>query len=166
MHGFVLQDWTTIRGGSSISTVTQSEHQWLSLDGYQDLLAWIDIREVGLASNMSNIAFNLQTAPIRDEPLFVTMEASPLLATQALTTPSVRKVVLAVSSTWTVPLGKFVRWQLVSNVNPNATWDTTFRILLCANPLAGGGMADLDERRRHAGTPTKTQAGTRDATSA
>jgi hypothetical protein len=138
MHGFVLQDWTTIRGGSGISTVTQSEHQWLSLDGYQDLIAWIDIRELTLGT-LTNIAFNLQTAPIKDEILFTTMESSPLLATQALTTPSVRTVVLSVSSAWKVPLGTFVRWQLVTNANPIATWDASFRILLCANPLSGGG---------------------------
>jgi hypothetical protein len=139
MHGFVLQDWITIRGGSSIATVTQSEHQWLSLDGYQDLLAWIDVREI-TGGGQNTVVFNLQTAPIKDEILFQTMEPTPLALTITQTlAPSVRKVVLAVSSTWTVPLGKFVRWQLVTGVAPSSSWDVTFRILVCANPLGGGG---------------------------
>ncbi len=99
---------------------------------------WIDIREITLGGAAS-IAFNLQTAPIKDEYLFVTMEATPLAATTALTAPSVRKVILAVSSTWSVPLGKFVRWQLVPNISPTAVWDASFRILMCANPISGGG---------------------------
>jgi hypothetical protein len=138
MHSFVLQDWNTIRGGSSIATVTQSEHQWLSLDGYQDLLAWIDVREF-TGGGQNTVTFNLQTAPLKDEVLFSTMEPTPLAVTQALTVPSVRKVVLAVSSTWTVPLGRFVRWQLVTAALPSSSWDVTFRILVCANPLGGGG---------------------------
>ena len=139
MHGFVLQDWITIRGASSIGTITQSESEWLSLDGYQDLVAWIDIRELTAPSNSTTISFNLQTAPLKDEYLFVNMEPTVLQATAALTTPSIRTVILAISTTWKVPLGKFVRWQLVPNVLPNSVWDATFRILLCANPLAGGG---------------------------
>jgi hypothetical protein len=147
MHAFVLQDWVTIRGGSSIQTITQSESEWHSLDGYQDLLAWIDIREVTIGGAMTSISFNLQTAPIKDEYLFVTMEASSLAATVALTVPSVRKVILAVSNTWSVPLGKFVRWQLVTNVAPSSSWDATFRILLCANPLGGGGGGAMHRTR-------------------
>jgi len=139
MHAFVLQDWITIRGGSSVATVTQSEHEWHSLDGYQDLLAWIDVREASIGGGSTFIQFNLQTAPLRDENLFVNMEPTPLTVSGALSTPSVRKVILANSSTYTVPLGKWVRWQLVAlNSLPNSAWDTTFRILLCANPLGGG----------------------------
>jgi hypothetical protein len=138
MHAFVLQDWTTIRGGSSITGITQSEHQWLSLDGYQDLTAWLDIREITLGS-LTFIQFNLQTAPLKDESLFVTMETSPFQATLALTTPTVRKVILGVSSTYNVPLGKFVRWNLSTSSSPSSAWDATFRILVCANPLGGGG---------------------------
>jgi hypothetical protein len=43
MHAFILQDWTTIRGG--VTTVTQSEPDWLDLTPYQDIVFWIDVRE-------------------------------------------------------------------------------------------------------------------------
>jgi hypothetical protein len=84
MHGFVLQDFVTIRGSSTTQTVTQSENDWVELGPFEDFVAWIDIREVTLGG-ATNIQFNLQTAPIKDEFLFVTMESSPLTATAALT---------------------------------------------------------------------------------
>jgi hypothetical protein len=148
MHAFVLQDWITIRGGSGITQINQSEHEWHSLDGYQDLLAWIDVREITLGTGPTFIQFNLQTAPLKDEILFVNMETTPLTLAAALAAPSVRKVILSNSATYTVPLGKFVRWQLVTgNSSPTAAWDATFRILLCANPLGGGGSVMALNRR-------------------
>ena len=138
MHAFVLQDWVTIRGGSTVGTVTQSEHEWLQLDGYEDLIVWIDVREVGLANN-TFVQFNLQTAPLKDEFLFVNMESTPLTLAAALSAPSIRKIIMASSPA--VPLGKFVRWQLVTSNggSVNNTWDVSFRILACANPMGGGG---------------------------
>jgi hypothetical protein len=140
MHGFVLQDWITIRGGSGIGTITQSEQDWLGLDDYEDIIAWIDVREATLA-NSSYIQFNLQTAPIKDEYLFVNMEASPLTVAAASTTPSIRKIIMAAPTTPQCPLGRWLRWQLVpsNGGSVNAVWDVTFRILAAANPCAGGG---------------------------
>jgi hypothetical protein len=139
MHAFVLQDWTTIRGGTSVTQINQSESEWQALDGYQDLIAWIDIREVTIGTGATYIQFNLQTAPMKDEILFANMELTPLTVSAALSTPSIRKVILANSGTYNVPLGKWVRWQLSTFGTPSAVWDATFRILLCANPLGGGG---------------------------
>jgi hypothetical protein len=137
MHSFVLEGFGTYRGGTTVTTITQSEHGWLDLSGYQDVTAWIDVREVTLGGATS-LQWNIQTAPIRDEYLFVTMESSPLTATAALTAPSVRKIILAQcanGATAPFPLGRFLRWQLVVNGTPTASWDATFRIVVCANPL-------------------------------
>ena len=137
MHGFVLQDFTTIRGSSTTTTITQSESEWVELSAYEDLVAWIDIREVTLGSG-TNVQVNLQTAPIKDEYLFVTMESSPLTVTAALTAPSVRKILLSQATGGSgapIPLGKFLRWQLVANGSPSASWDLTFRIACCANAV-------------------------------
>jgi hypothetical protein len=149
MHGFVLQDWVTIRGASTIGTITQSEHEWLDLSGYEDLIAWVDIREVLLANN-TYVQFNLQTAPIKDEYLFVNMESSPLTVSAALTAPSIRKIIMAAPTTPNVPLGTWVRWQLTTSngTSVNNVWDATFRILACANPLSGGGGHALTHARR------------------
>src|ERR1700722_4634184 len=117
MHGFILENFTTIRGNSNTLTITQSEGGWHDLSGYQDVTVWLDIREVTLTGN-TNVQFNLQTAPIKDEFLFVNMETSPFQATTGLTVPKVRVITLdqlaLSSSPINVPLGRFVRWQLVA----------------------------------------------------
>jgi hypothetical protein len=145
MHSFVLQDFITIRGTSTTLTISQSESSWLDLGGYEDFVAWLDIREVTPGTGGSNVQFNLQTAPIKDEFLFVNMETSPFQATQALTAPKVRIVTLSQlsitsSPPTTVPLGRFVRWQLLAGATSGA-WDTTFRILVCANSVGGAGAS-------------------------
>jgi hypothetical protein len=141
MHHFVLQDFTTIRGTSTTLTITQSESSWHDLSHYEDLVAWLDIREITLG-NAASISFNLQTAPIKDEYLFVNMETTPFQATIALTAPKVRVITLAQlalsSSPVAVPLGKFVRWQLLAT-GCSSTWDATFRIILAANEVGSGG---------------------------
>jgi hypothetical protein len=144
MISHVLQDFVTIRGSSSNLTITQSENGWLELDTCEDLLAWIDVREL---TATTSVTFNLQTAPIKDEYLFVNMETTPLSLTAAQTAPKVRVITLAqlalASSPVAVPPGKFVRWQLVASAT--STWDATFRIVVCANAVGssqrgGGGM--------------------------
>jgi hypothetical protein len=145
MHDFVLQDFTTIRGAYTVTTVTQSEHQWLDLEDYEDLVAWIDIREVSFASGYSTITLNLQTAPIKDEVLFTTMPSSGLAVTSSTTlaTAHIQPVIMS-NTSLQVPLGRFVRWQLVTG-GSSGTWDMTFRVLVCANQVGagrsrGGGM--------------------------
>lgn len=136
MHSFVLQDFVTIRGSSTTQTISQSESGYRDLSAYEDLIAWIDVREVTLLGN-ANVTFNIQTSPLKDEFLFVTMESSPLAATVALTVPSVRKIVLAAitnNATAPFPLGRFLRWQLVAS-GATGTWDATFRIVCCANAV-------------------------------
>ncbi len=134
MHGFVLQDYVTIRGSSTTQTITQSEHEWVDLSNFEDLITWIDVKEVTLSGNAS-VQFNIQTAPIKDEFLFVTMESAPLTVTVALTAPSVRKAILDQTSNTAgapIPLGRFVRWQLVA-AGATGSWDVVFRIVCCAN---------------------------------
>jgi hypothetical protein len=143
MFSYVLQDFTTIRGNSTTQTITQSESEWLNLGPFQDVSIWLDIREVFITSGNTNVQFNLQTAPIKDEFLFVNMETSPFQATVALTAPKVRVITLdqlaLSSSPINVPLGKFVRWQLVAS-GATGVWDATFRIVVCANAVGAGNI--------------------------
>ena len=138
MHDFVLQDFTTIRGAYNVS-VTQSESSWLDLEEYEDLIVWLDIREITLPTGTSaSVTLNLQTAPIKDEYLFVNMVTGYTNTTGAPpTSAQIFKVILAQNPT--VPLGRFVRWQIVPTVNGgSAVWDMTFRILCCANQVGPG----------------------------
>jgi hypothetical protein len=140
MHGHVLQDFVTIRGASTVTTITQTESAWLDTSAYQDLFAWIDVREVTLGS-LTDIQINLQTAPIKDEFLFVNLQASPITVTGALSTPSIVQVIYSAGSgTNKVALGSFLRWQLVAS-GTASLWDITFRIAVCCNMVGshGGG---------------------------
>jgi hypothetical protein len=69
MHAFMLQDWITIRG--SVTTITQGEDGWLDLTAYQDLVFWVDCREV----TGTTPAISFQTSPTKDESLFTTVIA-------------------------------------------------------------------------------------------
>jgi hypothetical protein len=120
MHAFILQEWTTIRG--SVTTVTQGEDGWLDLTAYQDLVFWLDCRESS-GSTTPTIAF--QTSPTKDESLFTNITAAVTMT--AASTPQVAKALLASA---TVPVARYVRWQIVG---PSGTWDATFRVLVAAN---------------------------------
>jgi hypothetical protein len=118
MHAFILQDWTTIRGG--VTTVTQGESEWLDLTAYQDVVFWVDCRE---ASGSPSIQF--QTSPTKDDSLFMNMMSSATSLTAA-TAPVIVKATLSAA---TNPLARFVRWSITGTV----TWDATFRVLVAAN---------------------------------
>lgn len=45
MDCFCLQDWVTIQGASGVLSITQGENGWIDLAGYQDVVAWLDVRE-------------------------------------------------------------------------------------------------------------------------
>jgi len=121
MHGFILQDWTTIRGGGSVTTVTQQETDWLDLSPYQDVVFWIDVKEV-----TSTATLYLQTSPTLDDAFFQAMATGVTMTAAAA--PTVLSLLMASAST-TVPVARYVRWQIVGTT----TWDATFRIALAAN---------------------------------
>jgi hypothetical protein len=139
MRAFVLQDWVTIRGATTISTVVQNESQYLSLDAYQDVVFWLQVSEV-----TGSVTLNYETAPIKDETLFTPMAALGGVAV-AMTPPKVTPILMSqFGSGSPPPLSRWVRWHLVG---PAASWDISFRILVAANQIwvsgggAGGGMA-------------------------
>ena len=44
-RSFLLQDWTTIRSSVNAAFV-QDPSEWLDLDGFSDVVCWIDVMEV------------------------------------------------------------------------------------------------------------------------
>jgi hypothetical protein len=117
MHDFILQDWTTIRGGSGLSTVIQAENDWLDLSPYQDVVFWIEVSEA------TNSLISLQTSPSKDEDFFVSIVSQLTLA------PSVSVVPVLMTAS-VVPVARYVRWLLNGTTG---TWDATFRVVLAAN---------------------------------
>jgi hypothetical protein len=131
MHTFVLQDWVTIRGQSF--GVVQSEPGWLDLSPFQDLFAWVDIREV--ANGSSTVDLFLETAPTEDEFLFQSMNGPFTAAVTTLaanTAPTIVKLPMLAAA---VPLSRFLRWRLSWNGTPapGVIWDVTMRIVVAAN---------------------------------
>ena len=124
MHGFILQDWTTIRGGGSVTTVTQQETDWLDLSPYQDVVFWIDIKETTNNDTPDDSpTLYLQTSPTLEDSFFQSMVTVTMVAAG---TPS---VVPALMASATVPLARYLRWQIVGAPG----WDATFRIAIAAN---------------------------------
>jgi hypothetical protein len=122
MQPYILQDWTTIR--SSVTTVTQGESEWLDLALHEDVVFYLDVREVtGTTPTMS-----YQTSPNKEDVLFQSMAAAINLVNGMATTVTVVRL----NASPNVPLARFVRWQITG---PAGTWDATFRILVAANSL-------------------------------
>ncbi|MBK6693883.1 MAG: hypothetical protein IPG50_17000 [Myxococcales bacterium] len=132
MYGFLLQDWITIRGSNSLLvSVTQSESNWASLQPYQDIVFWLEVREITVTA-ATNITVFYETAPLKDDSLFISMTTNPAI-TVASTTPTITKVLLQQNPA--VPLARWVRWRLAASAAQSAAWDMTFRISCAANAV-------------------------------
>lgn len=122
MHSFVLTDWITVRGSNN--TITQSESEWLDLTQYEDIFFWIETKEVTGAA----VTLNIQTSPTKDEGLFATISANATLAAGIINPSNATGKCLMSSAS--VPVARYVRWQLTS---ANTPFDATFRIFITAN---------------------------------
>jgi hypothetical protein len=145
MYALCLQDWTTIRGSSSLASLTQAEPDWLDLTPYQDIVTWLDVKEFTPSStNIPTVAY--QTSPTKDEALFFNM-ASPVTAVLGVTTTTMLKGAMPAGYP---PCAKWFRWQIA--VSGGVSWDLTFRIWIAANLIGNRvalspatTLADLEE---------------------
>jgi|HubBroStandDraft_1064217.scaffolds.fasta_scaffold03873_7 hypothetical protein len=124
MHAYILQDWTTIRGASTVLTLTQEEEGWLDLSPYQDVIFWISATS---STNTPTITF--QTSPSKDDALFMALAPGYTIPTTGVPGGG-PMVVAALMSTALVPIARWLRWQLTAT---SGTWDATFRVLIAAN---------------------------------
>lgn len=135
MYSFVLQDWLTV-GGAAGAPVVQGEKDWLDMSPFQDVVAWIDIRNAP-TSNQPSI--KLETAPSKDESLFVFMGSGGGITMVANTVPTVVQYLMGSA---TVPIAECLRWKITGGA---AAWEVTFRILVAAN---APGLQPEDENRQ------------------
>lgn len=129
MYGYMLQDWVTIRGTQNGVTVIQSEADWLSLQPYQDAVFWLEVKSIALGG-LTSITLDYETAPAKDESLFVKM-----ITTTALTTAINRQDKVLLSQNPTVPLARWVRWKLTPTGTPTGEYGICFRIFVAANAV-------------------------------
>lgn len=135
MYGYVLQDWITIRGSATLTDVVQGENDWMGFSSFQDIVFWVDIREV---TNPTSGAINLslETAPTKDDILFQAMQTITGITTGVTLKPNI----LSAAGT-TVPLATWVRWRLHPTGSSTQPWDVTFRVLAAANRVVRGQVA-------------------------
>lgn len=128
-RSFLLTNWVTIRGGSTVLSVTQDADEWLELPGFADATFYVDVSNVTLPTLASTglVLLYLETSPTPDESGFL---AQPLVGPIPLT-PTTTPIVLQSASGSATPLCRYVRYRLVSTLG--ATWDATLRIRGVAN---------------------------------
>jgi hypothetical protein len=129
MRTYILQDMITVRGSNT--TVTQTEADWLDLEPFQDVVIWLELREVTPAPGAGTVTLNVQTSPTKDESFFaaanlVSVNLALTGTTMGVQTPT--KVIM--STTAGTPLARYLRWQLTSTSTP---FDATFRLVVSAN---------------------------------
>jgi hypothetical protein len=132
MQGFLLQPWTTVHctaGTGLVFTFTQDEEEWLDLSSYADAAFWVDVSDVVLPSGLSptpQITLTLQTSPSRDEAYFQPIAGPIILGSGS---PSNKPILVkSVRGTSTVPMARWVRWQLSVPSNSSGSWGLTLRI--------------------------------------
>jgi hypothetical protein len=142
MYCFIMQPWVTIRGNSTIGSITQSEPLWLDLAGFQDVVCWLEAKEI-LTGGATNIAINYETAPNKENVDFIALNG----ATPVNLTTVGPVVSIYLKDTASNPLARWLRWTLLpSGGTVSTTWDATFRVLVAAN-APGRRRADLLARQ-------------------
>lgn len=132
MYGYTLQDWITIRGATTVTSIIQGEQDWMGFAPYQDIVFWLDVREATLGG-ATHLVMNYETSPTKDDSLFQAMTTGPNIDA-VVGTPTVTKVLLAQNPT--VPLARWVRWRISVSGTASSSWDATFRILCSANAVS------------------------------
>jgi hypothetical protein len=128
MRSYTLQDWIEISGQSSVSAITQSESGWMDMSSFQDVVAWLQVDDMNTGGALQ-LALEYQTAPTKDDLMFVPAGVvNPLAIASLVTTPMLKFPFFEVS-----PVCRWLRWQLLVIGTPTSTWDVCFRILIAAD---------------------------------
>lgn len=126
MYSFVSQDWITISSATNGDIILQTERDWLDMSPYQDVVAWLDVREAS-GSGGSYPLLALETAPIKDQNLFKEMNAT---ATEMVPSATSATVIQSLMGSAAVPVAQWLRWKITGRTTP---WYVTFRLFIAAN---------------------------------
>jgi hypothetical protein len=136
-----LQEFITIRSVSSSTTVTQSESGWLDLYAFEDIVAFLDVKQFTLGGG-TNVTMSYEHAPTKDDSFFVPAVTAFNLA-NGLT---VTKMLMSGGSV--TPISRFLRWKLTVTGAPTTTWDATFLVWIAANMVSRTSRVAPDTVRR------------------
>lgn len=118
MDAALLQDALTINGQDGILSVTQSAHQYLDIGLNEDLVFYLDVKNVSGA-----VTISYETSPTPQDSSFLPMIAPVTISATGL------RVDRAAFSTAAVPPARYVRWRLQC---AGGAWSATFRIWVAA----------------------------------
>jgi hypothetical protein len=114
--------------GQTSGTTTQGENDWLDLEPYQHVVAWLHV--VGLTTGGGTVQIAYQTSVRRDDDLFVNMSgpnvAMPFTPAMGVTVTTLYKNLLR------VPIARWFRWQLTAT-GTSSTWDIEFLLHVSAS---------------------------------
>ncbi|CAN5424825.1 hypothetical protein BH09MYX1_BH09MYX1_58430 [soil metagenome] len=115
MEATLLQELLTMGAQDGIADITQSAHQYLDVGQNEDLVFYVDVRDV-----VNAVSIFFETSPTPQNSSFL-----PMVAPVKVTVPGL-VVSRASFSTAAVPPARYVRWRL--NGPPSGGWRVTFRI--------------------------------------
>lgn len=120
----LFQDWTVVAGQSASMIVTMPSERWVDLGAYIDGMFYTEISSF---TDTYGGIIELQTSPTRDESLFKTMATISFNQSS----PAVSIIRLADA---TVPLARWVRWNVSAPSATTNRWDVAFRIWMTVKP--------------------------------
>jgi len=123
MDGFLLQNWTTIRGTASgaapVLGLTQDEDEWLDLGDFADASFAIDV--VDITQPTGTLVLNLETSPTPEDLLF-----TPVTPPIAISVSPNVSMVKSTRTPTTAPLARWLRWRISGATG--GSWSVTFRV--------------------------------------
>jgi hypothetical protein len=121
MDTILLQNWVTISGDMSLTSIGQGADQWFDLGDYEDVQLILEVTEVS-----GTVTMNYETSPSFEEASFLACATPFTIATGVQ-----YNGVLAAHAV--VPVAQYLRWRL--SVDGGSAWDVMFRIWLSAYSL-------------------------------
>jgi hypothetical protein len=122
-----LQDFITIRSISGSPTVTQPESGWLDLYAFEDIIAFLDVKQ--FTNGGGTVTMSYEHAPTKDDTLFTPALSAFNLANGLTVTK------MLMSGGGITPISRFLRWKLTVS-GASSTWDATFRVWIAANMVS------------------------------
>jgi hypothetical protein len=123
MQGGLMQEWITLKAGAGVS-VAQMSSDYIDVTHIQDLAFWIDVTT---ASGTPSVLLSFETAPLKEEGLFIAMApAIDLTLIGGTVTP-----VAALAQDALVPAARWARWKVTSA----SAWSATFRVFVAKNEV-------------------------------
>jgi hypothetical protein len=128
VKSLVLQDWITIQGAPSQSSVGQSASAWLETGRYHDATFFVAVTELTVPVGGPTLTLAIETAPAAEERLFLPLTS---LVLSSLGVGTFTRAIRA-DATYT-PIARWVRWRVATTGVFATDWTLTFRVLVAAN---------------------------------